>query len=340
VSDLPVLRDYWYPVAYARDVGTEPYPFRIFGEDHVVWRPTERGPALAALDECPHRAGRLSDGWVADGCLTCPYHGWRFDESGACVEIPATDPSIPIPGRARLHSIGVEERYGLVWVCVGQPGDGVGALREADDSGYTVIHELMETWHASAPRIMDNALDVSHVAWVHRNTVGTPAAPRIPNYEVVRDGATLRCSTSHQSRLDERQKRNTGIEADLTTRTAHIEVPAPFVFRGAIEYENGLIHVLFKTATPVDDNTTLFCQFVARNDSPDVAKQAEIIAVDRAVQAEDRAVLERVKADFPLDITAEVHTGADRLTVEYRRLLAGLSNGAVPTVQATASATH
>ncbi len=338
VSELPVLRDYWYPVAYTREIGVHPHAFRIFGEDHVVWREAPDGPAFGAYDECPHRAGRLSDGWVTDGCLMCPYHGWRFEGTGACVEIPAVDPSLPIPGRARLRSVPVKERYGLVWVCIGSPLGGVPALKEADDPNYVLVHVMMELWRASAPRVIDNALDVSHVAWVHQYTVGTPSAPRIPTYDVERVGTTLRCTSRHQSRLDDRQKRNTGINADITTRTVDIELLEPFVFRGAMQYENGLVHVLLKTATPVDDHTTLFCQFVARNDDPDIARQGEIIAVDRAVQSEDKAILERIKSDFPLDVTSEVHSAADRLTVEYRRLLATLKPGTESPDRAAAGA--
>jgi hypothetical protein len=86
--------------------------------------------------------------------------------------------------------------------------------------------------------------------------------------------------------------------------------------------------VLFKTCTPVDDGTTLFFQFIGRNDSPPEEKWPDIISVDRAVQGEDRRILEAIDPDFPLDLTAEVHTKADRMTVEYRRILADLASAA------------
>jgi Vanillate O-demethylase oxygenase C-terminal domain len=98
------------------------------------------------------------------------------------------------------------------------------------------------------------------------------------------------------------------------------------VFRGVLEYpENGLVHVLYKTATPVDDYTTLFCQFIARNDVPDAEKQAGIISVDHQVQCEDRALLEAINPEFPLEATTEIHTRSDRMTLEYRRILADLA---------------
>jgi phenylpropionate dioxygenase-like ring-hydroxylating dioxygenase large terminal subunit len=325
ISEIPALRDYWYPVAYGHDVGTEPRPVRLFGRDYVVWRPTDHGAPHAAVDRCPHRAARLTQGWVQDGCLVCPYHGWRFDAEGTCVEIPSADESLPIPSRARVDSVPVAERYGLVWMCVGDPSAGLPKLTEADDDDYVLIHELMEPWRASAPRIIDNALDVSHVAWVHRASVGSSAHPRLGEYTVEREGAVLRFSVPHTASLNEEQKRNTGIDSDTTTRVTHVELVQPLVFRGAIEYvENGLVHVLFKTCTPIDDHTTLMCQFVARNDRPDDERARSIAEVDLAVQREDKALLEGVESDFPVDITSEVHTRADRMTVEYRRVLADL----------------
>lgn len=325
VSEIPALRDYWYPVAYSAAVGEAPTKVRLFGRDHVVWRATPGAPVSAAHDRCPHRAARLSQGWVADGCLVCPYHGWRFAGDGSCVEIPSAEPDVPVPARARVDPVPVEERYGLVWLCVGDPSAGLPRLGEADHDDYVVIHELMEVWQVSAPRIIDNALDVSHVAWVHRASVGSSAHPRLGEYTVERDGPVLRFSVPHIASLNDEQKRNTGIDADTTQRITHAELVQPLVFRGAIEYvENGLVHVLYKTAAPIDDETTLMCQFIARNDRPDAERRRAIAAVDCEVQREDRALLEGVEADFPVDITSEVHTRADRMTLEYRRVLADL----------------
>ena len=222
-------------------------------------------------------------------------------------------------------SVLVEERYGLVWLCPGMPRTSVPVLPEAEDADYTLIHELMETWAASAPRVVDNALDVSHLSFVHRGSIGDPDNPRLHGLTVERDGEGLRMSVSYLSRVPEQQKLNTGITDDFVVRTTHAQLVQPFVFRGVLEYPNGLKHVLFKTCTPVDDTHTLFCQFIARNDAPDAAKQKGIIAVDRQVQAEDRALLEGVRPEFPLQLQTEMHTRSDRMTVEYRRILADLA---------------
>lgn len=334
VSDVPALRDYWYPIAYSAEISAEPKPFRMFADDFVAWRSSPTGGVSAAFDECPHHSARISQGWLEDGCLVCPYHGWRFAEDGACVQIPANEPGLPIPSRARLHGVHAAERYGLAWVCVGEPRAGIPDLIEAEDPDYVLIHELMDTWSASAPRVIDNALDVSHVAWVHRNSVGSAANPRLSDYTIEREGEVLKFSVSYLVSVNEQQKKNLGIAEDLTKRSTHAELVQPLVFRGVLEYHaNGLRHVLYKTATPVDDDTTLFCQFIARNDHPDEVLRAEIAAVDLVVQSEDKVLLEGIKSDFPRDVTAELHTKSDRMTVEYRRILADLADEKRPETQ-------
>ncbi len=326
VSEIPALRDYWYPVAYAADVAERPIRVRLFGEAYVVWRPAPDRGVSVAIDECPHRNARLSQGWIDDGCLVCPYHGWSFGPDGIARRIPSNVEALPIPPRARVEAVLGEEKYGLVWVCVGMPRAAVPALPELDGQGYTLIHELMQEWHASAPRVIDNGLDVSHVSWVHRNSVGTSAAPVMNDVTVHREGMALSFSATYTVRVDERQQANTGIAVGMTTRSTRGELVNPLMFRGVLEYhETGLKHVLYKTATPVDDETTLFCQFIARNDAPDEEKIAGIIAMDRQVQSEDKVLLEGVRAEFPLEAATEIHTAADKMTIQYRRILAELA---------------
>lgn len=324
VSQIPALKEYWYPVAYGHAVANTPRQVRLLGDDYVVWRAGD-GHVGAALDECPHRGARLSQGWLENGDLVCPYHGWSFDATGACTRIPQNDDDKPIPPRARAMAVLVEERYGLVWVCPGMPRASIPELEHAEDPSYTLIHEILEVWSASAPRIIDNALDVAHLAWTHRNTIGDSTAPKMHGMRVERDGHRLTSHVSYRSRVTPAQRANTGLTGDYTTRVTNSELVQPFVFRDVLEYENGLRHVLMKTATPIDDTHTLFCQFVARNDAPDETKQAGIIALDRQIQDEDKALLENIRPEFPLEIQTEMHTRSDRMTVEYRRILAELA---------------
>ncbi|MFM7535527.1 MAG: Rieske 2Fe-2S domain-containing protein [Acidimicrobiales bacterium] len=331
VSEIPALREYWYPVAYGHDLAAGPRRAQLFGEGIVLWR-NAAGLVRASVDACPHRGARLSQGWRAGTCMVCPYHGWQFDgDDGSCVRIPQNPAGSAVPRRARLAMVHADERYGLVWLCVAErPREAIPTLPELEDPSFTLVHELMEEWSVCAPRCVDNALDVSHLSFVHRNTVGNSARPEMSDYTVERDGLRVRFSISYEAQVTEEMKRNTGLTVDVTTRTTHAELVQPLVFRGVLEYENGLRHVLYKTAAPLDDHRTLFCQFIARNDHPDEDRQRLMAEIDRRIQAEDRALLEGLTSEFPVEVGTEVHTKADRMTLEYRRVLASLAAEAGP----------
>jgi phenylpropionate dioxygenase-like ring-hydroxylating dioxygenase large terminal subunit len=297
----------------------------VLGTPIVLWRASESIGPSAALDECPHRGARLSKGWVDGGCLVCPYHGWQYDGAGHCSLIPSAGDDAPIPSRARLEVVGATERYGLVWVNLSPVGERepMPELPEAEDDRYVMVHELIEEWSVSAPQVMENGLDVSHVAFVHRNSVGSSASPQFGEFEVHRDGLDLSFVVEHTARITVQHGSNGG---GTTRRVTHGQLVQPFVFRGVLLYpDTGLEHILFKTVTPVDDHRSLFCQFIARNDQPSANQLEAIRELDRRVQSEDKAVLEDLAADYPLDITAQVHTKADRMTIEYRRVLSELA---------------
>src|SRR5262245_57565537 len=115
----PALRQYWHAVAASEEVQAAPVPVTLLGERLVLVRLAGR---LACFrDLCIQRGTPLSLGWVDGGELVCAYHGWRYDDTGACTRIPSIDPSREIPKRARVTAYAVEERYGLAWVCLESP---------------------------------------------------------------------------------------------------------------------------------------------------------------------------------------------------------------------------
>src|SRR3954451_24763081 len=107
----------WFPVARAADVGTTPVPVGAAGQSYVVVRLRPAGEVSAFPARCPHRLVPLAAGTVGDGRLQCPYHGWRFDAEGRCVDIPSLGPDGTPPPRADLPTPwAVEERGGWVWI--------------------------------------------------------------------------------------------------------------------------------------------------------------------------------------------------------------------------------
>jgi phenylpropionate dioxygenase-like ring-hydroxylating dioxygenase large terminal subunit len=107
----------WFPVARAAEVGTTPVSVGAGGQSFVVVRLRPGGEVSAFPARCPHRLVPLAAASVVDGRLQCPYHGWRFDGEGRCVDIPSLGPDGTPPPRADLAvPWAVEERHGWIWL--------------------------------------------------------------------------------------------------------------------------------------------------------------------------------------------------------------------------------
>ena len=101
------FRQYWHPVAYSSELGDGPMNVRLL--DHEVVLVRLGGEVRAFYDLCVHRGTPLSLGFIDNDRLRCAYHGWAYDCSGVCTEIPSVKDE-RIPSRARLRRYQAAER--------------------------------------------------------------------------------------------------------------------------------------------------------------------------------------------------------------------------------------
>ncbi len=317
------LRAAWHPVAEISDVVAAPLRVRLLGADHVLWRDAE-GMLVAAADRCPHREAPLSIGSVAEGVLTCAYHGWSFGGAGRCVGVPSMGVTGTVPPTAHLACHAVEERYGLVWLCPGEPAGPIPTISHDDDPAFRRINSGMQQWRVAATRMVDNFLDISHFPWVHRGTFGAGQDPNVPRFELgeLDDGWYGYAYEVDVDNPDEAVA-TTGTTDTAVHRHMSTGFHLPLNVRSTIRYEDGLEHILLLCSTPVDDERSLFTFVVWRNDAAAVDPQ-EVIAFDRAIGLEDQRMLEQVGGTLPLGRTDLVNVQADRASVEWRRRFAAL----------------
>jgi phenylpropionate dioxygenase-like ring-hydroxylating dioxygenase large terminal subunit len=181
------LRNFWYVAAADEEVGRRPFGRMILGEPIVLFR-TEGGLPVAFEDRCPHRHLPLSMGKVVGDALQCRYHGVQFAADGRCVRIPGQD---VIPKAAKARTYPVVERYRWIWIWLGEP-----AL--ADPAAITDFHWLDDPhWGAKSSYlhvaanwqlIVDNLLDLTHLAFVHETTIGNAAVAERAQVQVTRNG--------------------------------------------------------------------------------------------------------------------------------------------------------
>jgi len=168
------LPDGWFAVAYSDDVpvGTV-QPLHYFGRDLVLAR-TEDGVARVFDAHCPHLGAHLGfGGRVVEDGIRCPFHAWRFDGGGRCVEIPYAR---KIPPRARLVPWTVQERNGriLVWRHArGEPPSfEIPELPEVGSPDWTPFERREWIVRSRNQEMAENSVDQAHFRFVHgTNTV-------------------------------------------------------------------------------------------------------------------------------------------------------------------------
>ena len=182
----PVLVDDWHVVARSKDVPEgKILKVRLLGEDLIVWR--HEGEVMVWKDLCIHRGSRLSMGWIENGEVVCPYHGWRYNNQGACTLMPAhPDQKPPKKACAIVHR--VQEKYDWIWASLGDPEHDVAPFFQWDDPNFRKFQAGPYYYHANGFRTIENFVDASHFPFVHSGINGVPSAPdSIKPYKVHRD---------------------------------------------------------------------------------------------------------------------------------------------------------
>lgn len=325
VTQHPVFRRFWYPVMpLSRLEQGSPQPFELLGERIVLWL-DKAGQPQAVADRCCHRSAQLSKGIVCDDHIRCPYHGWEFDGTGACVKVPQLPDQARIPESYRIPAYLCQARYGYAWVCLHpQPLRGIPVIPEAEDPSYRLIHEFYERWECASLRICENEFDAAHISFVHQNTFGSMEDLVPSHFEVEELDYGIRTRTVLGVANPELQQRNLGIAAAKTERTTTSTWHLPFTNHLHIRYPNGRSHVIVNIPTPINDRASQVVQFCLRNDTEADTPAAEVIRFDRAVTLEDKAILETTDPDVPLTLSAEQHMLTDKPGILMRKQLAAL----------------
>lgn len=113
-----MLKNFWYACEFSERITHQPLRMTTLGQRLVFYRKHD-GSVVCLSDLCVRRGGALSGGHLDGDCIVCPYHGWRYRSDGACDRIPANQPGVAVPRKARVGAYPTQERYGLVWTFLG-----------------------------------------------------------------------------------------------------------------------------------------------------------------------------------------------------------------------------
>jgi nitrite reductase/ring-hydroxylating ferredoxin subunit len=304
--------NFWYAAARSDELTDQPLKVRMLGQDFVLFRDAA-GAAGCLADTCVHRGASLGNGRMKDGCVQCPYHGWRFDREGRCTKIPSLGADARVPARARVDSYPVVERYGLIFAFLGdlpeEERPPILEIPEWGQEGWRVMAYTYD-WQVHFQRSVENSLDAPHVEFVH-------------------DFGRLTNTTFHFEPL------SSTVEERGSWGAAHVvETGTQFVEHGHCGVSQTWTWLtlgkgprpprfLFYTfITPIDEGRVRRFLFHARNMQLDPAIDEQLRPANNIAEGEDRAVIEQLRpAESPTDTLHELMVPDDAIMVRYRERL-------------------
>lgn len=313
IQDQVILND-WLVACRSTDVGEKPIQVKLMGERLAIFRNSEGVQAFRDL--CIHRGAALSLGEVKHDCLVCPYHAWEFDASGACVKIPQLPEGRSIPKKAKVTAYPCIEKYGFIWVNLGGNEPELFEYPQMADSSYHNVVWGPQSVVAKPPRIIENFLDVGHLAVVHVGALGTDSHREIGDYRVHREGDRI---FSEEIAIFQPDPDGSGI-AKYVYYTYEIHRPFTVSFTKKDRENNNLMTILL-TVRPVDEENSVAYGILSFNYDTGLSDEA-IIEFQDEIFAQDKPIVENQKPEeLPLDLQIELSLVSDRMSIAYRQYL-------------------
>jgi 5,5'-dehydrodivanillate O-demethylase len=217
-----LLRRFWQPVGVSdRLAKGRAMQVRRFSEDLTLYR-GDSGRAYLVGSRCAHRRTVLHTGWVQGEQIRCMYHGWRYDGTGQCTEMPAE--KNPKLAGVKIAGYPVHEYAGLIFAYMGEgPAPAFDLPRkDAFERPGGLVFAREQTWNCNWFQMIENSLDAVHVSFVHMKGVvgafGAAVTTAIPELDYLETDAGIR-------QIATRSKNNVRLSDWTFPNNNHIVVP-------------------------------------------------------------------------------------------------------------------
>ena len=317
VNMTEIIRQYWHPVGLASNLtDAKPIAATVLGEDLVIWRAKDR--ICAWKDLCVHRGVRLSLGTVCNNRLRCAYHGWEYNRDGQCEFIPA-HPETRMPAKARASAVyQAREHAGLIWVNLGDGTQALPDLPQFNEPEFRLIPCGPYEINASAPRVVENFLDLSHPPILHEGILGDREHAVIDDYQVEETDTGFFVKNVRYFQPD---PDGTGEGGD-TWYDFGILAPLTVYFVKHIGERSQKEKLVLMFAVRPESETKSWAHFVAAYNYAANLSDEEISEFNSLIINQDIPILESQRPELlPMDLSEELHLRSDLFTSKYRRHL-------------------
>src|SRR6266850_6133046 len=191
-----LMRQYWIPAARSDELpapNAPPLRVRLLGESLIAFRVTSGKVGLVA-NSCPHRGASLFYGRNEAEGLRCVYHGWKFDVTGACVDMPSEPLESNFSQKVRAVTYPCVERGGLIWAYLG-PRPTPPPMPELEATMLAESRIQVYQRECNWMQALEGDIDTGHTVYLHLGSVDASEVPpdswaryaladRAPRYEV------------------------------------------------------------------------------------------------------------------------------------------------------------
>jgi phthalate 4,5-dioxygenase oxygenase subunit len=165
-----LFREYWLPAIRSDELPSPDCPpmrVKLLGEELIGYRTTSGAVGLIQ-NACPHRGASLFFGRNEEEGLRCVYHGWKFDVSGACVDMPSEPAESNFKNKVRARAYPTHERNGIIWAYMG-PREVPPPLPDIEANLLNRNVERINVLHRACNWMqgIEGELDTIHAAFLH-----------------------------------------------------------------------------------------------------------------------------------------------------------------------------
>jgi nitrite reductase/ring-hydroxylating ferredoxin subunit len=204
-----LMRQYWMPALLSSELprpDCDPVRVLLLGERLVAFRDSQGNVGL--MDHfCPHRGASLYFGRNEEGGIRCVYHGWKFDHTGRCVDMPNEPPKSTFKDKVRARAYPCVERAGLVWTYMG-PRETPPAMPHFEVFDGTPEDTVCSAYlvQCNYLQAMEGDQDPTHFGFLHAGHARAEDAPpgsklrltleqRAPHYKILDTPGGVLCGT-------------------------------------------------------------------------------------------------------------------------------------------------
>lgn len=314
----------WHPVMASAELADLPIAVHLLGTELVLWK-DKQGAAHAWADRCPHRGAKFSLGRVSGDRLECGYHGWQFSASGQCTLVPAL-PAFQPPASHCATVYELRAAYEMLWVRLEKSQSTIPPFVAEEDTRLRKVNCGPYFVQTSAPRIVENFLDMSHFGFVHEGWLGDRDHTAMLDYEVQKTATGILATRCQAWQPKSNLHSETGSMVDYTYEVNApftcilTKAPDPATLQKHLADKENFRESIALFVCPITPETSRVWIRMAMTDfeSPDSALQS----FQNTIFGQDQPVLESQSPKrLPLDLRAELHTVADKASSAYRRYL-------------------